>query len=151
MPPSDRLKPRVFFDADVIMAGITSSTDFAASLILIRLAEINLIEAICSEQVFLEVEDTLKGKMPKAVDSYRLLIEKSVKVTSDPSPADRASCEKLAKQLYVPMLAVAVREQCTWLATFSEQQYLPGHPKILIARPDELVSRLRGQFAWCGS
>lgn len=150
MPPNNRIKPRVFLDADVLMAGISSSTDFAASLILIRLGEINVIEAVCSEQVVSEVQETLKEKMPQALESFKSLVEHSIEVKSNPSPMERERCNKLANKLNIPTLAVALREHCTWLATFNEQQYLPGHPDILIARPDDLVSRLRGQFAWQG-
>ncbi len=150
MPPISRVKTRVFLDSDVLLAGITSVTDFAASLVLVRLAEINLIEAVCSEQIIMEVQHTLKIKMPGALESFRLLVNHSIKVKPDPSPAERASCRKLATKLYIPILAVALREQCVWLATFNERQYMPGHPDIMITRPDELVSRLRGQFAWQG-
>jgi len=151
MPPGNRIKPRVFFDADVIMAGVTSSTDFAASLILIRLSEINVIEAICSEQVVTEVQETLKIKIPEAVKYFLSLVEHSIKITPDPLSGEIEPMKKFANDLYIPTLAVAVREKCNWLATFNEQQYLPGHPDILVARPDDLVSRLRGQFAWQGS
>lgn len=148
MLQNKRAKFRVFLDSDVLMAGITSATDFAASLILIRLAEIQLIEAVCSEQVVMEVERTLQVRMPQAINSYHSLIEKTINVKSDPAPKELAACRKLAANTNIPILSVAVREQCSWLATFNETQYLPGHPNIFIARPDELVSRLRSQFAW---
>lgn len=151
MPPSNRINIRVFLDADVLIAGATSSTDFAASLILVRLGEINVIEVVCSEQVVMEVQQTLKEKIPGAVKSFKSLVKHSIKVTPDPSPVERERCRKLATKLYIPTLAVAIREQCAWLATFNEHQYQPGHPDILIARPDDLVSRLRGQFAWQGT
>jgi predicted nucleic acid-binding protein len=151
MLPNSRVKPRVFLDSDVVLAGITSATDFAASLILVRLAEINLIEGVCSEQVIMEVQQTLQAKMPQAVKSFNTLVKQVIKVKPDPSTEERSLYKTMAGRIHVPILAVALREQCTWLATFNEQQYKPGHPDILIARPDELVSRLRGQFAWQGS
>ncbi|MBN1537684.1 MAG: hypothetical protein JW908_13180 [Anaerolineales bacterium] len=150
MPQSRWNKPRVFIDADVLMAGVTSSTDFAASLILLRLGEIKLIEAICTEQTVMEVQQTLKEKLPEAVKSYKTLVKHSMIVTPDPSPNELEGCRNLAAEFYIPIMTAALREQCTWLATFNEQQFTPGHPDILIARPDELVSRLRGQFAWMG-
>jgi predicted nucleic acid-binding protein len=151
MPPTNHGKARVFLDSDVLIAGITSVTDFAASLILVRLAEIELIEGICSEQVIMEVQQTLQTKMPQAVVSFDALVKQAIKIKPDPTPQERKGCQKLANKYYAPLLAVALREQCTWLATFNEGQYKPGHADILVARPDELVSRLRGQFAWQGS
>jgi hypothetical protein len=151
MLPNNRVKPRVFLDSDVLLAGITSTTDFAASLILVRLAEINLIEGVCSEQVIMEVQQTLQAKMPQAVGSFERLVKQAIKVKPNPSSQEQTHCKKMASKMYVPILAVAIREQCTWLATFNEQPYKPGHPDIFVARPDELVSRLRGRFAWQGS
>ncbi len=151
MPPISRIKPRVFLDSDVLLAGITSTTEFAASLILVRLAEINLIEGVCSEQVITEVQKILQSKLPQAVENFDLLVKQAINVKPNPSSKERTECKKMAGREYIPLLAVAIREQCTWLATFNEQQYKPGHPDILVARPDELVSRLRGQFAWQGS
>lgn len=150
MVQSKRVKPRIFLDSDVLMAGITSTTDFAASLILIRLAEIQLIEAVCSEQVIEEVLRVLQVKMPEAEKPFKRLVKQAIKVKPNPNPAEQAICQKLASKFYIPVLSAAVREKCPWLATFNETQYLPGHPEIIVARPDEFVSRLRGQFAWQG-
>jgi len=150
MPRSKWVKPRIFLDSDVLIAGIISVADFSASLILIRLSEINLIEAICSEQVVKEVERTIQLKMPQAVESYRDLVKLAINVKPDPTPAELTACQKLATKYYIPSLSVAMRERCAWLATFNENQYQPGHPDIVVAKPDEFVSKLRGQFAWQG-
>ncbi len=42
-------KPRVFVDADVLFAGSASPSEHSASLVVLRLAEITLIEALASE------------------------------------------------------------------------------------------------------
>ena len=39
-------KPRVFVDADVLFAGSASPSEHSASLVVLRLAEITLIEGI---------------------------------------------------------------------------------------------------------
>ena len=49
-------KPRVFVDANVLFAGAASPSKHGASLVVLRLAEITLIEALTSEQVIVEAE-----------------------------------------------------------------------------------------------
>ena len=48
MPPD---KPRVFVDADVLFAGAAAPSEHGASLVVLRMAEITLIDALASPQV----------------------------------------------------------------------------------------------------
>jgi hypothetical protein len=52
-------KPRVFVDSDVLFAGAASPSEHGASLVVLRMAEITLIDAVVSEQVIIEVERNL--------------------------------------------------------------------------------------------
>ncbi len=51
-------KPRVFVDADVLFAGAASPREYGASLVILRMAEITLIDAVTCHQVTIEVERT---------------------------------------------------------------------------------------------
>ena len=62
-------KPRVFVDADVLFAGSASPSEHSASLVVLRLAEITLIEALTSEQVITEAESNLADKQPQVLPS----------------------------------------------------------------------------------
>ena len=64
MATNSPTRPRVFFDADVLFAGAASPSEQGASLVLLRMAELSLIEAITSDQVISEVERNLTAKMP---------------------------------------------------------------------------------------
>lgn len=49
-------KPRVFVDADALFAGAAAPSEHAASLVVLRMAEITLIDAVTSQQVIGEVD-----------------------------------------------------------------------------------------------
>ena len=56
-------KPRVFVDADVLFAGAAGPTAHGASLVVLRMAEITLIDALTSQQVVTEAERNLSAKL----------------------------------------------------------------------------------------
>ena len=56
---SQALKPRVFIDSDGLFAGCAAPSEHGASLVILRMAEIMLLEAFASQQVITEVERNL--------------------------------------------------------------------------------------------
>ena len=136
-------RPRVFVDADVLFAGAVSPSEAGASLVVLRLAEITLIEAIASRQVITEAERNLSAKLPRALPEFRLLISRCLKVVPDPAPADLARYAGAAHPKDLPILVAAVRERCPWLVTFNTRHYLPGHSSVMVLRPGEFVLQVR--------
>jgi predicted nucleic acid-binding protein len=136
-------KPRIFIDADVLFAGAASPNEHSASNLLLRMAELTLIEAITSIQVITEVERNLQGKMPKALPAFQLLVSRCLRVVADPDPAELAEFFGLANSEDLPILVAAVREECSLLATFNVRHYQPGHPSITVLKPGDLVLRVR--------
>jgi predicted nucleic acid-binding protein len=136
-------KPRVFVDADALFAGAASPTDRGASLVILRLAEITLIEAVTSRQVVVEVERNLTAKLASALPVFRLLVSRCLHVGEDPEPAELAPYAGLADSKDLPILATALREKCQWLVTFNVKDYQPGHPRIAVLRPGEFVLHIR--------
>lgn len=136
-------KPRIFIDADVLFAGAASPNEHSASNLILRMAELTLIEAITSTQVITEVERNLQDKMPKALPAFRLLVSRSLRVVTDPDPAKLAEYVDLANPEDLPILVAAVQEQCSLLATFNTRHYQPGHPSITVLKPGDLVLRVR--------
>ena len=76
--------PLVFIDADVLFAGAASPQEYGASYVLLRMAEITLIDAIASEQVIEEAECNLKEKIPQALPSFRMLVSRCLRVVCTP-------------------------------------------------------------------
>jgi predicted nucleic acid-binding protein len=140
-------KPRVFIDSDVLFAGAASPTDHGASLLVLRLAEITLVEAFVSEQVITEVERNLAAKIPQALPAFRHLVSRCVIIVPDPDRNDLAAYEALADPKDIPILAAAVREKCSWLVTFNTRHYQPGYPDITVVNPGEFIRRIRDLLA----
>ncbi len=153
-------KPRVFVDADALFAGAASPREHGASLVVLRLAEITLIEAVTSEQVIVEAERNLAAKLPRALPAFRLLVSRCLRVVADPQPADIRPHDGLPHPLSdnailmaphpkdLPILVAAVRESCPWLITFNVRHFQPGHPDVTVLRPGEFVARVRDLLAY---
>lgn len=140
-------KPRVFVDADVLFAGAASPSDHAASLVVLRMAEITLIEAIASRQVITEAERNLAGYLPDVLPVFQSIVSRCLRVVPDPSPTELDPIRGLADPKDAPLLAAAVREACPWLVTFNVRHYQPGHPSVKVVRPGEFVQQVRGLLA----
>ena len=107
-------KPRVFVDADVLFAGAASPNKHSASQVVLRLAEITLIEALTSQQVTAEAERNLAAKLPQALPTFRLLVSRCLCVVPDPQQADLSHHSGLADPKDLPILVAAIREDCPW-------------------------------------
>lgn len=147
MPPMRPSKPRVFVDADVLFAGAAAPSDYGASLVMLRMAEITLIEAITSRQVVVEAERNLQHKLPAVLPSFRLIVDRCLQVVADPQPAELSSYAGLADPKNLPILVAAIRESCLWLVTFNVRHFQPGHPDVGVLRPGDFVLRVRDLLA----
>ena len=136
-------KPRIFIDADVLFAGAASPNEHSASNLLLRMAELTLIEAVTSTQAITEVERNLQDKMPKALPAFQLLVSRCLRVVADPDPAELAEYAGLANPEDLPILVAALREECSLLATFNVRHYQPGHPSVVVLKPGDMVLRVR--------
>jgi hypothetical protein len=147
MPATSPRKPRVFVDADVLFAGAVGPSEQGASLMILRMAEITLIEAVASQQVVVEAERNLAAKLPQASPAFRLIVSRCLRVVPDPQPADLLCYTGLADPKDLPILVAAQREGCPWLITFNVRHYQPGHPDVAVLRPGEFVLRVRDLLA----
>jgi predicted nucleic acid-binding protein len=147
MPPTSPSRLRVFVDADVLFAGSVAPSQHGASLVVLRLAEITLIEAVVSQQVITEAERNLAEKLQEALPAFRLIVSRCLRIVPDPEPADLAPLAGLADPKDLPILAAAVREGCPWLVTFNVRHFQPGHPAVQVLPPGELILRVRERLA----
>ena len=143
---SDLKKPLVFMDADVLFAGAASSSEHGASLLILRLAEITLIDTIVSEQVIIEAERNLTAKLPQALPAFHHLVSRCIKIFPDPELSDLLSYQGLADPKDLPILAAAIQQDCPWLVTFNLHHYMPGHPDVKVLKPGDFILRVRDQL-----
>jgi predicted nucleic acid-binding protein len=147
MSPSSPNKPLVFIDADVLFAGAALPTEHGASLLILRLAEITLIEAVTSEQVITEAERNLEAQVPKALPAFHHLVNRCLRFVKDPEPEDLQPYQDLADPKDLPILVTALRESCPWLVTFNTRHNQPGHKNVSMVPPGDFVLRIRDLLA----
>lgn len=136
-------KPRVFVDADVLFAGAAGPSEHGASLTVLRMAEITLIEALTCQQVIVEAERNLAEKLPAVLPAFRLIVSRCLRIVYDPAPDDLARYAGQADPEDLPILVAALREGCPWLVTFNLRHYQPGVPAVMVLRPGDFILRVR--------
>ena len=142
MTPMAR-KPRVFIDADVLFAAAASGSEHGASLMVLRLGEITLLDLYTSEQVIAEVERNLARKLPAALALFRLLAQKSLQVLPDPAPHQLAAYEGQADPKDLPILVCALQAESAWLLTFNTRHFRPAAASIRVAPPGTFIQEIR--------
>jgi len=142
---------RVFVDADVLIAGAAGPSEHGASLVVLRLAEITLIEAVACQQVIAEAERDIEAKLPGALPAFRLLVARCLRIVGDPGPDVLDAFKDQADQKDLPILVAALQAECGFLVTFNTRHYRPTGDSILVVRPGDLVARVRDRLAAFGS
>jgi predicted nucleic acid-binding protein len=137
-------KPRVFIDADVLIAGSVSTE--GASHIILHLSDLTIIEGFISQQVRIEVERNLQEKLPQALPVFRRLIDSAVEVVADPTVDEIAPFEDQADSDDLPILTAAIKSGCHYLLTFNVRHYCPVGGRITVLRPGEFLVKLRRQI-----
>ena len=140
-------KPRLFIDADVLFVGSASPTEHAASITILRMAEITLIDALTSEQAITEAERNLAKKLPAALTTFQFLLDRCLTVVPAPSAVEVAEFTGLADRKDLPILVAAIQYKCPLLVTFNVRHYRPGHHSISVLTPEEVIQRVRHLLA----
>ena len=147
MAPNRGSRPRVFVDADVLFAVAVSPSDHSASLVVLQMSEITLIEALTSQQAICEAERNLHEKLPGALSAFRLLVDRCLRVVPDPRPEELVAHTGAAYEKDLPLLVAALREGCGWLVSFNVRHFQPGHPEVTVLRPRAFLMRVRDLLA----
>ncbi len=138
------VNPRIFIDSDVLFAGSASPSEQGASMVLLRMAEITLIDAVVSQQVLTEVERNLTVKIPSALPKFHYLVSRCITIVPSPSASIINTYNGLADSKDLPILVAAIQAKAPWLVTFNIRHFQPGHPDVAILRPGALLLRVRG-------
>lgn len=138
-------KPKVFFDADVLIAGSASTT--GAAHILLHLSDLTLIEGITSLQAKAEATRNLQAKLPLALPAFRTIVEEALTIVSDPAAQDLKKFHGDSHPKDLPILVAAILHRCHYLVTFNVRHYRPDRKRIAVLKPADLVEKLRGVLA----
>ncbi len=136
-------KPVVFLDADAIFAGAAAPTEHGASHVILRMAEITLIECVTSQQAVTEVERNFEQKLPDKLPELRLILRRCLRVVPDPEPEALAAHEGKADPKDLPILVAALLSDCRYLLTFNLRHYHPPASEITVQRPGDFLVTVR--------
>jgi hypothetical protein len=149
-PRISRDRPKVFLDADVLFAGSAAPSEHGASLVVLRMAEITLLEAYTSHQVIGEAERNLLAKLSSALPAFRMIASRCLQIVPDPNPTELFPYNGLADPSDLPILVAALRAGCPWLVTFNLRHYRPGHSAVTVLPPGDFLLRVRDLLARLG-
>jgi predicted nucleic acid-binding protein len=141
-------RPKIFLDADVIIAGSASRSVQGASYVVMLMGEITLIECITSEQVVVEVERNLALKFPAALPEFRLIMKRCLRVVPDPSIERLKANTGQADPKDLPILVAALSENCSHLLTFNTRHFKPTHRGLIVQPPGEFLQTVRSQLSF---
>jgi len=145
------VRPRVLVDADVLLAASASPSEHGASLVILRMAEITLIDAYAPQQVLTEVQRNLEAKLPQALPAMRMIVSRCLTLLPDATASQVAPYRGLAQEKDLPILVAALEAQCPWLVTFNGKHFRPGYPDVGVVTPGDLVVQVRDVLAQLGS
>ena len=143
MAAREQPKPIVMIDADVLFAASASPSEHGASLLVLRLAELTLLDVVASEQVIVEAERNLVQKLPAVLPTFRLLIARCLRIAPDPTVEELQPYHGRAHPEDLSILVAAAQAKCQWLVTFNVRHYQPGIAAVQVLRPGDFILRVR--------
>jgi len=141
-PLISRNRPKIYLDADVLLAGSAAPSEQSASLSVLKLAEIALLEACTSQQSVTEAERVLSALLPAALEDFRLILDRCVQIVPDPNPADLHLYAGRSDPSDLPILVAALQNGCSCLVSFNTEHFQPGHSDVTALPPGEFLTRL---------
>lgn len=136
---------RVFFDANVIIAGSMSRR--GASRALLTLAEAGMFRLIVSRQVIDEVERNLRDKLPEVLPlAAEILSHAAVEVVANPLPETFVHWVDHIEEKDAPILEAALQAKVDYLVTLNSRDFTPqvaARTGLQIVSPAELIEAIR--------
>ena len=136
---------RVFFDANVIIAGSMSRR--GASRALLTLAEAGMFRLIVSRQVIDEVERNLRDKLPEVLPlAAEMLSHAAVEVVANPLPETFVHWVDHIEEKDAPILEAALQAKVDYLVTLNSRDFTPqvaARTGLRIVSPAELIEAIR--------
>ncbi|WP_263819306.1 PIN domain-containing protein [Salinibacter sp.] len=135
-------RARVYIDADTLMAAAGGDPLGAPRALLVS-GNVTPLELICAETVVLESRRNVDEMLHEALPALDDLIEYGLRRVDDPPPSVEDRFCSLADDKDAIHLAAAVIYDCRYLVTYNVDDYEPGHPEVEVAKPGEVVRKLR--------
>ncbi len=133
---------KIFFDADVLIAG--SASKAGSSFILLQLCELNILHGLTSSQVIEECRVNLQKKLPQAESIFEQIVERSLEVLENPNPEEIKEFINMAHPKDLPILVTAIFSKANYLVTFNTKHFHPDpNFELTVIKPGELLHKIR--------
>jgi predicted nucleic acid-binding protein len=136
---------RIFFDANVIIAGSFSQT--GASFLLLQLCELGLLKGLTFKQAIDECQENIREKLPQAEPIFEKIVANSVEVLPNSIWSEINNYQHKAHRKNLPILTVALTVEANYLVTFDTEDFNPD-PKLglVVCKPGELLKQIRNKL-----
>jgi len=136
---------RIFFDANVLIAGSFSQT--GASFLLLQLCELGLLKGLACKQVIDECQENIREKLPQAEPIFEKIVACSIEVLPNSIWTEINKYQIMAHRKDLPILTVALTVEANYLVTFDIEDFNPD-PKLglVICKPGELLKQIRNKL-----
>jgi len=139
---------RVFFDADVILNAAFSSQDDSASIVLLQLSELGLLEGITSEKAQEEALRNCESKLPQALPKLRDFIANSLVIWREPADEHRRDAAEHSHEKDTEHLVTALDAGYRFLLTRNLRDFrLPADAPLEVIDPGGFIRRIRQALA----
>jgi predicted nucleic acid-binding protein len=136
---------KVFADANVLIAGTSSSS--GASSAILRLGEIGIFQLVASRQVLDETERNLRKKLPRALPNFAVQMARlRLEVLPDPTLEETSAWEGIIAASDAPILCAAVKASVSRFVTLNTRHFTPAvaaQSGLVIQTPAQLMTELR--------
>ncbi len=140
------LLTRIFFDADVLMAGSASQT--GSSFLLLQLCEIRILAGLTCQQVVAECRRNLRKKLPEAEPIFNRIVERSLEIMENPTVDEQNKYRNMAHPKDLPILASAIRNQSNYLITCNTKHFYPHKDhSLIVLQPGEMLQKIRSMLS----
>ncbi len=134
---------RVYVDADVLFRAAAASHEHTAALVLLRMSEFTLWDAVTARYTVEEAVRSLQAYLPESVPLLLQLIAHSLRTVDDPPASLLFTYRTQAHWKDVINLAAAVHAGAHVLATYNVRDYYPPAAGIHVMTPGQLVAAAR--------
>jgi len=136
---------KVFFDADVLIAGSASTT--GASFLLLQLCELGLLKGLTNSQVIIECHRNIRKKIPQAEPAFNEIVKNSLEIFKELPNFDCENYKNMADEKDLPILISAILSNADYLITFNTKHYFPDSSiRLVVTNPGTLLQKIRNQL-----
>lgn len=139
--------PRIFLDADAVIAGMCAGSVESAAYVLLLLGEATVIDAVVSEQVVAEVSRNVARLLPDRGPEAALVLRRACRLVATPSDGAVAVAAGWAHPKDAPILAAALASGCQSLVTFNARDFRPPPDRLVVQSPGQCLRQLRARLA----